>query len=67
MVKIGAVKIIRCPFCGGGDCLHFIGYTNNDGRTLERGGKSPWADLTIRDTDKIVTTGASARVYRKQD
>jgi hypothetical protein len=52
-----------CPICAETDCEHFIGWTN-DGKTIEfRGNKI--ANEPLQETDLIVKTGISARVYRE--
>ena len=51
-----------CPYCHGENCEHFLGWTD-DGRRVDEAadGRRP---CRIRTTDRIVTTGVSARVYR---
>ncbi len=52
----------KCPFCGfAGRCPHMIGWTD-DGKTLESA--HPDYKGPILETDRLVTTGVSCRVYR---
>ena len=48
------------------DCEHFIGWTE-DGRTIEfrRVYRDHCEDPAVLDTDRIVMTGTTARVYRE--
>ncbi len=50
-----------CPFCGQGSCYHFIGWTE-DGCTYSFTDEK--VPLPMMKTDKMVSTGVSARVYR---
>lgn len=64
-----------CPFCtkqGQFPCSHFVGWTE-DGRSIPaatvygKGEKTfHYAPQLIRDTDVVVKTGVSARVFRPQ-
>ena len=64
----------KCPFCESVDyCEHFIGWTNDGKRITETLDSShePGAIESIsipicKDTDRIVKTGVSARVYKKK-
>jgi Zn-finger nucleic acid-binding protein len=56
------MKIDRCPFCRGDDCEHFLGWTE-DGKTIQH--RSTPQKMDISETDRIVTTGVTARVYRQ--
>jgi hypothetical protein len=60
-----------CPFCGShGHCPHWIGWTE-DGKTVEPramilGQHATMAALgSVLETDRIVKTGTTARVYRR--
>jgi len=59
----------HCPFgCADeqldkhGWCRHLIGWTE-DGKTFEPR-RNPWQRQPVLPTDRIVTTGVAARVYR---
>jgi len=58
----------QCPFCPADaqvPCPHFLGWTDDGRHVTERPrGKRDLAAEPIRETDRIVMTGVSARVYR---
>lgn len=58
----------RCPFCQREQCRHLIGWTE-DGQHIVPADMDSLrsAVLTVGGTDRIVTTGVSARVYRLQE
>lgn len=60
--------MIMCPYCDSpGDCRHLIGWTD-DGKTVElRLGIVAGKKVNLLPTDRVITTGVSARVYRKGD
>jgi hypothetical protein len=62
------VKLAECPFCYGDECKHLMGWTENgrDVTTMHDNTVVDGFDRVIRDTDRIVTTGVSARVYRPE-
>lgn len=49
----------RCPYCGGNDCRHFIGWTE-DGKDIEP--RKPGPSQPVLPTDKVVSKWG--RVYR---
>jgi hypothetical protein len=52
-----------CPHCGGDLCRHFVGWTE-DGRTFQAADTFKADKRPILESDRIVKTGVSARVYR---
>jgi len=60
---------VVCPFCGGDECVHLVGWTE-DGRTVTTMHDNVVVDgfdRLVTPVDRIVTTGVSARVYRPDD
>lgn len=65
-IQSGLGGTSSCPICRGpADCRHHIGWTD-DGRTMEP--RSPYpanaAPRTVLESDVMVNTGVSCRVYR---
>ncbi len=69
MLRDSFTCAVVCPFCQADDCTdcnHFQGWTS-DGRTIDdpkQGRSSLCTPEPILESDRVLTTGVSARVYR---